>query len=145
MTETWFKSVEYRINVFLDYCYELPALYDQINQIQSELNIYGVKSPRIISQEEAKYQKGTKVYTDAALLEKIELRDSLIKDYLYKDWFCLKIQEFLETLSSEDVELLSMRYERRCTLRQMAVMLYSNKDSIQKRLSLILEKIMSNS
>jgi len=138
MTETWIKSAEYRINVFLDYCYELPALYDHIYQIQSELNKYGVNSPKIISQEEAKYQKGTMVYTDAALLEKIEVRDSLIKDYLYKDWYCLKIQKFLETLPPEDVELLSMRYERRCTLRQIADIYYSNKDSVQKKIQEII-------
>ena len=102
------------------------------------MNIYGVKSPRIISQEEAKYQKGTMVYSDAALLEKIELRDSLIKDYLYKDWYCLKIQEFLEHLQPDDVELLSMRFEMRYTLRQIADIYYSNKDSIQKRIQEIM-------
>ena len=135
----WIKVQEGRIYTFLDYCESLPGLYDRIKESQQTLATYGVSSPTIMSREEAKYQKGTKTYSDARLLDMIEQKDILVRDYLSADHYCWKVQQVLVGLSPDDINLLYLRYECGYSYRQLGDMYYRSKDAIQKRIVRILE------
>lgn len=129
------------VRVFLHYCHELPDLFDEIRKTELDLRFYGVSSPKIMSMEEAKYQKGTKIYSTDALNALIEKQDRLIAQYRYMDWFCRNVQSGLQALKPEDVQIVSERFEFGYQLREIADLHNSNKDTIQKRIRDALEKI----
>jgi hypothetical protein len=60
-------------NIDLEYfirgCRKLARIYEDLIELNVRINNYGVSSPKIMTIEEAKYQKGTKIYTDVPLLE----------------------------------------------------------------------------
>lgn len=61
--------------------------------------------------------------------------------YHERSSFCNRVGMILQTLNDE-LYLLYLRYERVYTLRYMADLLYSNKDTIAQRLDEILQKFV---
>ena len=67
-----------------EYKKQLEMVNERIAEIDAQLTSIG--SPRIVSPEEAKYQKGTRIYSDINMLELFQEQDQLIKqkqDLLY--------------------------------------------------------------
>ena len=60
-----------------EYKKQLEEVNERIAEIDEQLTSIG--SPRIMSPDEAKYQKGTKIYSDINMLELFQEQDQLIK------------------------------------------------------------------
>ena len=134
-------TVDEELRLFIKFCRRMPSTYDRIHELRSQMDGYGVSSPRIKNTEEAKYQEGTKIYSDKGLINLITTIDSLTEEYAFMDAFCLRVQRRLMELSDDDVEVLYYRYECGYTLRQMAAMYFTNKDSMSRRLGWIFYQI----
>ena len=73
----------------------------------------------IRSAKEAKYQRGTAVYSVHPLLELFANQDELIAEYQKESMFCRSIQRKLRELTPGEAEMLYYHYEKKLTLRQM--------------------------
>ena len=126
---------------FVYNCQELIRLYDQIREIDIQLNNYGISSPKIMSLEEAKYQKGTKIYSDVPLLELIAKQDDLVREYVFLTESCSRVKKKLirMDLNSNDLMILYYRYERHMICEHIANVLGYSRTGIQYRLDVIRE------
>ena len=89
-------------NIDIEYYYrtrrKIKRITARIKEIDTELDSYGVSSPRILSKEEAKYQKGTRIHTDAPLLELISEKDDLDKELAMAESICRQIESKMDAL-----------------------------------------------
>ena len=139
MIDERLQNADRELRTFLYYCQDMVRLYEQIREIDLKLNHYGVSSPVIRSAEEAKYQRGTPVYSIQPLLELFSSQDELFAEYRKESLFCRSIQRKLTELTPEETEYLYFRYEKRMTLRQMGDQYCSGKDMMCRKLEKILE------
>lgn len=136
------KNAERELRCFIYYCHKLVWLYDRIKQIDIELSSFGLSSPTIRSKDEAKYQRGTQIYSTIPLLEKITEQDDYKSEYYDLNRRCLKIQKTLVTLEDSEVDLLYLHIERGYSYRHIATMKFTNKDTIMQKLTAIYEKFI---
>lgn len=132
-------------NIDLEYfirgCRKLARIYEDLIELNVRINNYGVSSPKIMTIEEAKYQKGTKIYTDVPLLELFADEDELRREYAAVSAVCSRIKHKLSKmqLSDADLRLLYYRYEKRYTYEQIAERLCYTKQAVQWHLDVILK------
>lgn len=122
-----------------EYKKQLEMVNERIAEIDAQLTSIG--SPRIMSPDEAKYQKGTRIYSDINMLELFQEQDLLIKqkpDLLY---LISRVQVKLNKLDEVDMQLIEQRYKYKKTLRELAVEMCSNKDSVNKQIELVLSRL----
>lgn len=122
-----------------EYKRQLEIVNERIAEIDAQLTSIG--SPRIMSPEEAKYQKGTRIYSDINMLELFQEQDQLIKqkpDLLY---LISRVQVKLNKLSDEELKLIEQRYKYKKTLRELAQNTYNGKSTMSRKLDEILIKI----
>ena len=115
---------------------------NRIKEIDALLDGYGVNTPKIRSTEEAKCQRGTKIYSDVPLLELFDEQDRLIAERDTIGAACGLIREKLNrlNLSKSDERLLFFIYVRGYRYKSIAYkMHYSSKTSIQKKHDKILK------
>ena len=124
-----------------EYKKQLEMVNERIAEIDAQLTSIG--SPRIVSPEEAKYQKGTKIYSDINMLELFQEQDQLIKQKQDLLYLISRVQVKLNKLDEEDMQLLENRYKYKKTLRELAVEMCSNKDSMNKQIENVLIKLVS--
>ena len=122
-----------------EYKKQLEEVNERIAEIDTQLTSIG--SPRIVSPEEAKYQKGTRIYSDINMLELFQEQDQLIKQKQDLLYLISRVQVKLNKLDEEDMRLLEQRYKYKKTLRELAVVMCSNKDSVSKLLESIMRKM----
>ena len=122
-----------------EYNKQLEEVNERIAEIDTQLTSIG--SPRIVSPEEAKYQKGTRIYSDINMLELFQEQDQLIKQKQDLLYLISRVQVKLNKLDEEDMRLLEQRYKYKKTLRELAVVMCSNKDSVSKLLESIMRKM----
>lgn len=141
MSET--QVLEDELRLYFDYQRKLPSILERYNAVQAKLNAYGVSSPAIRDREEAKYQRGTRVYSDARLLDLIEERDRLESEVKYKTGFCARIQAMIDEadLSPEETELLQYRFEKGYSLRLIGSLFLCQKDKAKVMIDDLLSKI----
>ena len=125
-----------------EYKKQLEMVNERIAEIDAQLTSIG--SPRIVSPEEAKYQKGTRIYSDINMLELFQEQDQLIKQKQDLLYLISRVQVKLNKLDEEDMQLLEQRYKYKKTLRELAAEMCSNKDTIQMQIFTILSKIVEN-
>lgn len=80
------------------------------------------KSPRIKSEDEAKYQNSPAFHTGGPNWKIMDLLDEREAAQDVVDEACAKLHEigeFLRVLDEDDVELIGMRYERRLTYSEI--------------------------
>lgn len=135
------KAIEEELRLYYIYIVQIPHLEEKLFEISSELNSFGIHSPKIRSSEEAKYQRGTVIYSDRNLLELIFSEEQLQKELEYKRAFCIRIKGMLDQLSAEDLELIEYRYKNGCSLRLLAQIYFCNKDSISRKICSLLTTI----
>lgn len=137
------QTLENELRLFFDYKRKLPQIRERLDAAQAKLDTFGVSSPKIRSTEEAKYQRGTPIYSNARLLTLIEERDRLQAEVTYKTGFCARIQAMIDSadLSPEEMELLQYRYRDMYSLRLLGQMYCSNRTTINEQLYVIREKI----
>ena len=124
-----------------EYKKQLEEVNERIAEIDAQLTSIG--SPRIMSPDEAKYQKGTRIYSDINMLELFQEQDQLIKQKQDLLYLISRVQVKLNKLDEEDMQLLEQRYKYKKTLRELAAEMCSNKDSMNKQIENVLIKLVS--
>ena len=124
-----------------EYKKQLETVNERIAEIDAQLTSIG--SPRIMSPDEAKYQKGTKIYSDINMLELFQEQDQLIKQKQDLLYLISRVQVKLNKLDKVDMQLIEQRYKYKKTLRELAAEMCSNKDSMNKQIENVLIKLVS--
>ena len=122
-----------------EYKKQLETVNERIAEIDAQLTSIG--SPRIMSLEEAKYQKGTKIYSNLNMLDLFQEQDELMKQKQDLLYLISRIQVKLNKLDEEDMQLIEQRYKFKKTLRELASEMCSNKDSVNKQIEEIIKKL----
>lgn len=123
-----------------EYKKQLEVVNERIAEIDAQLTSIG--SPRIVSPEEAKYQKGTRIYSDINMLELFQEQDQLIKQKQDLLYLISRVQVKLNKLDEEDMQLLEQRYKYKKTLRDLAQNAYNGKSTMSRKLDDILLKLL---
>ena len=123
-----------------EYKKQLEEVNERIAEIDAQLTSIG--SPRIVSPEEAKYQKGTRIYSDINMLELFQEQDQLIKQKQDLLYLISRVQVKLNNLDEEDIKLLEQRYKYKKTLRELAQNAYNGKSTMSRKLDDILLKLL---
>lgn len=121
-----------------EYKKQLETVNERIAEIDAHLTSIG--SPRIMSPDEAKYQKGTKIYSNLNMLDLFQEQDELMKKKPELLYLIGRVQVKLNKLDEEDMQLIEQRYKYKKTLRELAVEMCSNKDSVNKQIELVLSR-----
>lgn len=123
-----------------EYKKQLEDVNYRIAEIDAQLTSIG--SPRIMSPEEAKYQKGTRIYSDINMLELFQEQDQLIKQKQDLFYLINRVQVKLNKLDGVDMQLIEQRYKYKKTLRELAQNMYNGKSTMSRRLDDILLKLI---
>lgn len=123
-----------------EYKKQLEEVNEHIAEIDAQLTSIG--SPRIMSPDEAKYQKGTKIYSDINMLELFQEQDQLIKQKQDLLYLISRVQARLNKLNDEELKLIEQRYKCKKTLRELAQNMYNGKSTMSRRLDDILLKLI---
>ena len=123
-----------------EYKKQLEEVNERIAEIDAQLTSIG--SPRIVSPEEAKYQKGTKIYSDINMLELFQEQDQLIKQKQDLLYLISRVQVKLNKLDEEDTLLIEQRYKYKKTLRELAQNMYNGKSTMSRRLDEVLLRLI---
>lgn len=124
-----------------EYKKQLEMVNERIAEIDAQLTSIG--SPRIVSPEEAKYQKGTKIYNNLNMLDLFQEQDELMKQKQDLLYLISRVQVKLNKLDEVDMQLIEQRYKYKKTLRELAAEMCSNKDSMNKQIENVLIKLVS--
>ena len=122
-----------------EYKRQLEDVNYRIAEIDAQLTSIG--SPKIMSPDEAKYQKGTRIYSDINMLELFQEQDLLIKQKQDLLYLISRVQVKLNKLDEEDMQLIEQRYKFKKTLRELAVVMCSNKDTINAKINMVISKL----
>lgn len=124
-----------------EYKKQLELVNERIAEIDAQLTSIG--SPRIMSPDEAKYQKGTKIYSNLNMLDLFQEQDDLMRVKQDLIYLISRVQVKLNKLDEENMQLIEQRYKYKKTLREMAAEMCSNKDSVNKQIENVLIKLVS--
>lgn len=124
-----------------EYRRQLEDVNYRIAEIDAQLTSIG--SPKIMSTDEAKYQKGTKIYSNLNMLDLFQEQDELMKQKQDLLYLISRVQVKLNKLSDEELKLIEQRYKYKKTLRELAAVMCSNKDSVNKQIENVLIKLVS--
>lgn len=133
------QVVDRELRNHYEYKKQIEEVNERIAEIDAQLTSIG--SPRIMSPDEAKYQKGTRIYSDINMLELFQEQDQLIKQKQDLLYLISRVQAKLNKLDDEELKLIEQRYKYKKTLRELAVLMHSNKDSVSKLLESIMGKM----
>lgn len=122
-----------------EYKKQLEEVNERIAEIDTQLTSIG--SPKIMSPDEAKYQKGTKIYSNLNMLDLFQEQDELMKQKQDLLYLISRVQVKLNKLDEEDMQLLEQRYKFKKTLRELAVEMCSNKDTLRMKIEEIMKKL----
>lgn len=122
-----------------EYKRQLEMVNERIAEIDAQLTSIG--SPRIMSPEEAKYQKGTKIYSNLNMLDLFQEQDELMKQKPELLYLIGRVQVKLNKLNTKDMQLIEQRYKYKKTLRELAQNTYNGKSTMSRKLDEILIKI----
>ena len=128
--------VDRELRDYYFYIEKLKNINDEIKRIDVKLN--GIGSPAIRNPEEAKYQRGTVIFSNLNMLELFEEQDKLQeqkRDCLY---IIKRTEKKLQRLDKEELKLVELRYNQKKTLRQLADIMHSNKDTVKFKIDEIL-------
>ena len=134
------KVIDRELRNHYEYKKQLDTVNERIAEIDAQLTSIG--SPRIVSPEEAKYQKGTRIYSDINMLELFQEQDLLIKQKQDLLYLISRVQVKLNKLDEEDMKLIEQRYKYKKTLRELAQNTYNGKSTMSRKLDDILLKLL---
>lgn len=125
------KGIKYSAN-------RVVEIWDRLQEIAVELN-GSVRSPSIRSEEEAKYQRGTRIYK-SNIIELMNEEEMLSRNYKMYETELNDIQRFLQKLTDNEIELLYQRYECGRSFETIGYILGYDNAYIQRQLKKILLK-----
>lgn len=134
------QVVDRELRNHYEYKKQLETVNDRIAEIDAQLTSIG--SPRIMSTDEARYQKGTRIYSDINMLELFQEQDQLIKQKQDLLYLISRVQVKLNKLDEEDMRLIEQRYKHKKTLRELAQNTYNGKSTMSRKLDDILLKLL---
>lgn len=137
------QVVDREVRNHYEYKKQLDTVNERIAEIDAQLTSIG--SPRIMSPDEAKYQKGTRIYSDINMLELFQEQDQLIKQKQDLLYLISRVQVKLNKLDAEELKLIEQRYKYKKTLRELAVLMHSNKDTVRISIEEVMQKILIRS
>lgn len=123
-----------------EYKKQLEDVNYRIAEIDAQLTSIG--SPKIMSTDEAKYQKGTKIYSNLNMLDLFQEQDELMKQKQDLLYLISRVQVKLNKLNDEELKLIEQRYKYKKTLRELAVLMHSNKDTVRISIEEVVQKIL---
>lgn len=132
------KYIDGKLKGIKFYANRVVDIWDRLKEIENELN-GGAKSPTIRSEDEAKYQRGTRIYR-CNIVELMNEEEILIKQYQMYETELNDIQNFLRKLSTNEIELLYERYECGRSFETIGYILGYDNAYIQRQLKKILLK-----
>lgn len=133
------KIIDNELYNYYGYIKQLDKINNCLLEIEAQL--ISLSSPKIKSIEEAKYQAGTKVYSDLKLLEQLEKKEELLSQRKELLFLIKRMQSKLNKLSNEELKLIEKRYKYKKTLRELAVKMDSNKDTINAKINMVISKL----
>lgn len=133
------QVVDRELRNHYEYKKQLDTVNERIAEIDAQLTSIG--SPRIMSPDEAKYQKGTRIYSDINMLELFQEQDQLIKQKQDLLYLISRVQAKLNKLDDEELKLIEQRYKYKKTLRELAAEMCSNKDTINAKINMVISKL----
>ena len=133
------KIIDNELYNYYGYIKQLDKINNCLLEIEAQL--ISLSSPKIKSIEEAKYQAGTKVYSDLKLLEQLEKKEYLLSQRKELLFLIKRMQSRLNKLSNEEFKLIEKRYKYKNTLRELAVKMDSNKDTINAKINIVISKL----
>ena len=133
------QVVDRELRNHYEYKKQLDTVNERIAEIDAQLTSIG--SPRIMSPEEAKYQKGTKIYSNLNMLDLFQEQDELMKQKQDLLYLISRVQVKLNKLNEADTQLIERRYKYKKTLREMAAEMCSNKDTINAKINMVISKL----
>lgn len=119
---------------------KLEEVNYRIAEIDAQLTSIG--GPRIMSEDEAKYQKGTKIYSNINMLDLFQEQDELMKQKQDLMYLIDRIQVKLNRLNNKELRLIEQRYKHGKTLRELAIDEYVTKNTVCRRINEILLKLV---
>lgn len=136
------QVIDRELRNYYEYKRQLESVNERIAEIDAKLTAIG--SPKIMSTDEAKYQKGTKIYSNLNMLDLFQEQDELMKQKQDLMYLIDRMQVKLNRLNNEELRLIEQRYKYKKTLRDLALEMCGNKDTIQMQIITILSKIVEN-
>ena len=133
------RGIDRELKNHYAYKRKLEEVNYRITEIDAQLTSIG--GPRIMSEDEAKYQKGTKIYSNINMLDLFQEQDDLMKEKQDLIYLISRVQAKLNILSDDEMGLIEKRYKNKKTLRDLAIELCSNKDTIYNQIEKILVKL----
>ena len=133
-------------NADMEYLYRVKRRLRQIDvrlkELDAMLDSYGVSSPQIRSAEEAKYQRGTKIYSTDRLMEIFAEQDTLDAERVPLMQALSSIQSRLvfAQLTEAEQQLLDYRYDRRYTYEEIALRMHCQPQTVQYHLDAVLKR-----
>lgn len=120
-------------------CAKILDLTDRLQRISESLR-GTIRSPKIRSEEEAAYQRGTVIYRDD-IVDLLCQEEDLRKELDHFLWEYHRLEKAICQLDPEEVEILSLRYERHFTIAAIAGMEFMSTKTAWKKIESALEKI----
>lgn len=136
----YLQVIDRELRNHYEYKKQLEMVNERIAEIDAQLTSIG--SPRIVSPEEAKYQKGTKIYSNLNMLDLFQEQDELMRQKQDLLYLISRLQVKLNKLDEEDMKLLEQRYKYKKTLRDLAQNTYNGKSTMSRKLDDILLKLL---
>lgn len=134
-----FEAAEALLRQLPYICRMITDLSDQLQKISSELS-GTVRSPRIMSADEAHYQKGTVTYKDS-VIELLFQEQEAVRELCHFLWEYHRLERGLRNIKPEDVELLSLRFEHSFSLHTISGILGISTKNAWQRLNNCIETI----
>lgn len=108
-------------------------------ELEKERITGGVHSPGIMSTEEAKYQKGTKIYKN-----KVEdLIGRIASCQQRRDWFQATLDRyarFMKKLDAEEHDMVFMKYEQHHSYEEIGEQFFKSREAVRKTIRKALMK-----
>ena len=133
------QVVDRELRNHYEYKKQLETVNERIAEIDAQLTSIG--SPKIMSPDEAKYQKGTRIYSDINMLDLFQEQDELMKQKPELLYLIGRVQVKLNKLDAEELKLIEQRYKHKKTLRELAKLKYVGKSTIVRKVNEILNKL----
>ena len=139
------EDIAHADRVLRDFMYYLRKrewLEEKLYELEIQLRTFGVSSPGIMSLEEAKYQRGTRIYSDTNLLEIFAKQDDIEREIqecsAHISRVCKRLSEL--DLNDHQIRLLYFRYEKNLTYELIADRMNYSRQAIQWQMDYILKR-----
>ena len=127
-------AIEYADSVFRSvryHCNQIQRYGEQLDMIAIRLS-GTVRSPRIVSREEAKYQRGTRIYHNN-IAELITDEQETAQLYRASEAVIYELAAFLrDYCSQEEIDIICLYYDLRMPLWLIGEKLHYSKDTIRR-------------